>query len=66
MRRKINLAMTYSHSMDVMQKCNEAYLQDSPTFYTEKYHTWKVIRTTVYMQSSLGSNMLLLLLLVYA
>lgn len=28
--------------MDVMQKCHEVYLQDSPPFYTEKYHAWKV------------------------
>lgn len=29
-----------------MQKCNEAYLQDSPPFYTEQYHTWKVNQET--------------------
>lgn len=38
---EIERVFSKSHSMDVMQKCNEAYLQDSPPFYTEKYHTWK-------------------------
>ncbi|KAK4516767.1 uncharacterized protein ATC70_011745 [Mucor velutinosus] len=42
---EIERVFSKSHSMDVMQKCNEAYLQDSPPFYTEKYHTWK--KTTV-------------------
>lgn len=32
--------------MDVMQKCNEAYLHDSPPFYTEQYHKWKVRKKT--------------------
>ncbi|GAN00747.1 hypothetical protein MAM1_0002d00169 [Mucor ambiguus] len=42
---EVERVFSKSHSMDVMQKCNEAYLQDSPPFYTEKYHTWK--KTTV-------------------
>ncbi|KAI8051069.1 uncharacterized protein B0P05DRAFT_480258 [Gilbertella persicaria] len=37
----IERVFSKSHSMDIMQKCNEAYLQDSPPFYTEKYHLWK-------------------------
>ncbi|KAL9546355.1 hypothetical protein MBANPS3_006709 [Mucor bainieri] len=42
---EIERVFSKSHSIDVMQKCNEAYLQDSPPYYTEKYHTWK--KTTV-------------------
>ncbi|KAL7334063.1 hypothetical protein PS15p_202883 [Mucor circinelloides] len=38
---EIERVFSKSHSMDVMQKCHEVYLQDSPPFYTEKYHAWK-------------------------
>ncbi|KAI9483418.1 MAG: hypothetical protein EXX96DRAFT_141612 [Benjaminiella poitrasii] len=38
---EIERVFSKSHSMEIMQKCNEAYLQDSPPYYTEKYHEWK-------------------------
>ncbi|KAI8642020.1 hypothetical protein BD408DRAFT_344952 [Parasitella parasitica] len=38
---EIERVFSKSHSMDVMQKCHEAYMQDSPPFYTEQYHSWK-------------------------
>lgn len=38
---EIEKVFSKSHSMNLMEKCKEAYLQDSPPFYTEQYHTWK-------------------------
>lgn len=38
---EIERVFSKSHSMNLMEKCTEAYLQDSPPFYTEQYHTWK-------------------------
>ncbi|CEP18493.1 hypothetical protein [Parasitella parasitica] len=38
---EIERVFSKSHSMDVMQKCHEAYLQDSSPFYTQQYHNWK-------------------------
>ncbi|KAI7892705.1 uncharacterized protein EV154DRAFT_537337 [Mucor mucedo] len=38
---EIEKVFSKSHSMNLMDKCKEAYLQDSPPFYTEQYHTWK-------------------------
>ncbi|KAI8348837.1 hypothetical protein EDC96DRAFT_554717 [Choanephora cucurbitarum] len=38
---EIEHVFSKSHSMEIMQKCNEAYLQDSPPYYTAKYHEWK-------------------------
>jgi hypothetical protein len=38
---EIERVFSKNHSMNLMEKCNEAYLQDSPPFYTEQYHNWK-------------------------
>lgn len=38
---EIEKVFSKSHSINLMDKCKEAYLQDSPPFYTEQYHTWK-------------------------
>jgi hypothetical protein len=38
---EIERVFSKNHSMNLMEKCNETYLQDSPPFYTEQYHTWK-------------------------
>ena len=37
------ISFLFSHSLDIMRKCIEAYLQDSPPCYTKQYHLWKVI-----------------------
>ncbi|KAI8985400.1 hypothetical protein BDB01DRAFT_842883 [Pilobolus umbonatus] len=39
---EIEKVFSRNHSMNIMQKCNDAYLQDSPPFYTQQYHTWKL------------------------
>lgn len=39
---EIERVFSKSHSMDILQKCVDVYLQDSPPYYTEKYHKWKV------------------------
>ncbi|KAI7908129.1 uncharacterized protein BX663DRAFT_493073 [Cokeromyces recurvatus] len=38
---EIERVFSKSHCMEIMQKCNEVYLQDSPPYYAEKYHEWK-------------------------
>jgi hypothetical protein len=38
---EIERVFSKSHSMDILQKCVDAYLHDSPSFYTEQYHKWK-------------------------
>lgn len=38
---EIERVFSKNHSMNLMEKCSEAYLQDSPPFYTKQYHTWK-------------------------
>jgi hypothetical protein len=38
---EIERVFSKSHSMGLLKKCTDAYLQDSPPFYTEQYHTWK-------------------------
>ncbi|CAO3639163.1 unnamed protein product [Mucor hiemalis] len=38
---EIERVFSKNHSMNLMEKCSEAYLQDSPPYYTKQYHTWK-------------------------
>ncbi|KAI9257912.1 hypothetical protein BY458DRAFT_518492 [Sporodiniella umbellata] len=38
---EIERVFSKNHCHNVMQSCNEFYLQDSPTYYPEKYHRWK-------------------------
>jgi hypothetical protein len=39
---EIERVFSKNYCYGVMQNCNEAYLQDSPSFYPKKYHIWKV------------------------
>lgn len=39
---EVERVFSKSHSMDVLQKCVDTYLQDSPPYYTQQYHKWKV------------------------
>ncbi|KAG2237094.1 hypothetical protein INT48_004595 [Thamnidium elegans] len=38
---EIERIFSRTHSISLMEKCIEAYLQDAPPFYTEQYHQWK-------------------------
>ncbi|ORE21948.1 hypothetical protein BCV71DRAFT_273060 [Rhizopus microsporus] len=38
---EIERVFSKNYCYNVMQHCQEAYLQDSPPFYPEKYHAWK-------------------------
>ncbi|KAI8138474.1 hypothetical protein BJV82DRAFT_523368 [Fennellomyces sp. T-0311] len=38
---EIERVFSRSHSLDIMRKCIEAYLQESPPCYTRQYHLWK-------------------------
>ncbi|KAI9468670.1 hypothetical protein BDB00DRAFT_863586 [Zychaea mexicana] len=38
---EIERVFSRSHSLDIMRKCIEAYLQESPPCYTKHYHLWK-------------------------
>ncbi|KAI9250403.1 hypothetical protein EDC94DRAFT_637082 [Helicostylum pulchrum] len=38
---EIERVFSRTHSISLMEKCVEAYLQDAPPFYTEQYHQWK-------------------------
>ncbi|KAI9310227.1 hypothetical protein BX666DRAFT_1870497 [Dichotomocladium elegans] len=38
---EIERVFSRSHSQEIMRKCIETYLQDSPPCYTRQYHLWK-------------------------
>ncbi|KAI7873771.1 hypothetical protein K492DRAFT_215133 [Lichtheimia hyalospora FSU 10163] len=38
---EIERVFSKSHSLEIMRKCVETYLQDSPPCYTRQYHLWK-------------------------
>ncbi|KAG0877994.1 hypothetical protein G6F16_001205 [Rhizopus arrhizus] len=38
---EIERVFSKNYCYGVMQNCHETYLQDSPSFYPEKYHIWK-------------------------
>ncbi|KAF7727830.1 hypothetical protein EC973_006943 [Apophysomyces ossiformis] len=38
---EIERVFSRTNSLDIMRKCIETYLQESPPYYTQKYHLWK-------------------------